>query len=285
MITILPWSSPATGTSGTEPDRRRAPEAIPGLDFLSHRYHFEASEGRSILIVMQDPVIAGRGARLSTYLIAFLITAFVFATALFASNYFNSQRVADVRSTQDDISTDILSIETQFDLLQEHSCQDVAENTILPSALQTLANRLSYLEAQGSGNAAEVIRLKRLYSLLEIKDYLLMKQIAAKCDLKPVFILYFYSNKGDCPDCEKQGYNLTALGQDYPKLRTYSFDYNLDVSALQTLISIDKINGELPALFINGQVYHGLQDKAQIEKVLPQLQTLEKATSTKGVKK
>ncbi|MBI2030567.1 hypothetical protein HYT05_03015, partial [Candidatus Kaiserbacteria bacterium] len=137
----------------------------------------------------QDPIIAARGARWSTYLIAFLITSFIFATALLASSYFNSRRVADVRATQDDISTDILSLETQFDLLQEYSCTDVAENTILPSALQTLANRLSYLEGQRSSNADEVLRLKRLYSLLEIKDYLLMKRIAAKCDLKPVFIL------------------------------------------------------------------------------------------------
>lgn len=231
----------------------------------------------------QDPIIATRDVRWSTYLIAFLITAFIFATALFASTYFNSRRVADVRATQDEISTDILSLETQFDLLQEHSCTDVAENSILPSALQTLANRLSYMESQGGGanNQAEVTRLKRLYSLLEIKDYLLMKQIAAKCNLRPVFILYFYSNKGDCADCEKQGYVLTALSQQYPQLRTYSFDYNLDVSALQTLIAIENIQPNLPALLINGKAYYGFQDQAHIENILPELANLEQATSTK----
>jgi hypothetical protein len=234
----------------------------------------------------QDPIIATRDVRWSTYLIAFLITAFIFATALFASSYFNSRRVADVRATQDEISTDILSLETQFDLLQEHSCTDVAENSILPSALQTLANRLSYMESQGgSSNQAEVTRLKRLYSLLEIKDYLLMKQVAGKCNLKPVFILYFYSNKGDCTDCEKQGYVLTGLSQQYPQLRTYSFDYNLDVSALQTLIAIENIRSDLPALLINGKAYYGFQDQEQIEKILPELKNLEKATSTKETAK
>src|SRR5207244_4510747 len=105
-------------------------------------------------------------------------------------------------------------------------CSDVAENTILPSALSSLGSQLSYMESQG-GNVAEVTRLKRLYSLLEIKDYLLMKQIAAKCKLKSVFVLYFYSNKGNCEDCAKQGYVLTALAQKYPQLRIYSFDYDL----------------------------------------------------------
>lgn len=229
------------------------------------------------------PVISERTARWRTYFVALAITGVIFFTAFYASNYFNEKRIADIRAAQDDISTDILSIETQFDLLQERSCADVTENTILPSSLTALGGQLSYMEAQGS-NAPEVTRLKRLYSLMEIKDYLLMKQIAAKCKLKPVFILYFYSNKGDCNDCRKQGYVLTALAQKYPQLRIYSFDYNLDVSALQTLISIDDTKDQLPALVIQGKAYYGLQMIPDIEKILPQLATMKVATSTPAKK-
>lgn len=230
---------------------------------------------------MEDPIVSTRSTRWSTYVIAFLITGLIFATALYASNYFNNIRVTDIRATQDDISTDILSIETQFDLLAEHTCSDIGENTILPSELTSLGNQLSYLEAQGAGSKADVVRLKRLYSLMEIKDYLLMKQIAGKCKLKPVFILYFYSNRGDCADCEKQGYVLTSLAQTYPQLRIYSFDYNLDVSALQTLISIDGVDaGSLPALVINGKTYHGFKSVDDVQKILPQLATLQKNTAT-----
>jgi hypothetical protein len=227
-----------------------------------------------------EPAIGKRRARWGTYIIAFLITALIFATAFYASNYFNNQRVADIRSTQDDISTQILSLETQFDLLQEHSCSDVAENTILPSEMSSLGNQLSYLEAQGSSNQDQITSLKRLYSILEIKDYLLMQQLAAKCDLKPVFILYFYSNAGDCADCEKQGYALTSLSETYPELRVYSFDYNLDVGALQTLISIDNVSDNLPALLINGKAYYGYQSVDAIQKILPQLSTLTKSASS-----
>ncbi len=217
-------------------------------------------------------------------MIAFAITGLIFATAFYASNYFNNQRITDVRATQDNISTDILSLETQFDLLTEHSCGDIAENTILPSELTSLGSQLSYLESNG-GNQDEVARLKSLYSVLEIKDYLLMQQIAAKCNLKPVFILYFYSNTGTCTDCEKQGYVLTSLTQTYPQLRVYSFDYNLSVGALQTLLSIDDVQNNLPALRINGKNYYGFQSIESIQKILPQLSTLQKsagtATSTK----
>jgi len=225
-------------------------------------------------------MVSERTTRWGTYLIAFLITALIFATAFYASNYFNNQRVADIRATQDDISTDILSLETQFDLLQEHSCSDVAENTILPSEMTSLGDQLSYMEAQGTSNQDEVTRLKRLYSILEIKDYLLMQQLAGKCNLKPVFILYFYSNNGDCADCEKQGYALTSLSSTYPELRVYSFDYNLNVGALQTLISIDNVSNELPAVVINGHVYYGYQTVDAIHKILPQLSSLKSASAT-----
>lgn len=233
---------------------------------------------------MEHPVVNNRSARWGSYVVAFLITALMFAVALYASNYFNSARINDIRATQDDISTDILSLQTQFDLLAEHSCTDIGENTILPSELTSLGNQLSYMEAQGS-NPSEITRLKRLYSLLEIKDYLLMQQLAQKCKLKPVFILYFYSNKGDCKDCENQGYVLTSLSQTYPQLRVYSFDYNLGVGALQTLISIDDVQNKLPALVINGKVYYGLKTTDDIQKILPQLKTLQKAATSTPVKK
>ena len=231
---------------------------------------------------MEETTVSTRKARWSNYVIALLITLIIFATALYASNYFNGLRISDIRSTQDTISTDILSLETQFDLMQEHSCKGVSESTVLPEEMRTMANQLSYMESQGNvANQAEITRLKRLYSLLEIKDYLVMKQIAAKCDLKPIFILYFYSNKGDCKDCENQGYVLTSLAQDYPQLRIYSFDYNLNVSALQTLSSIYDLKGDnLPALVINGNVHEGYQGIDDIQKILPQLKTMQKAASS-----
>ena len=229
---------------------------------------------------MENPVVNTRTAHWGSYLVAFLITALIFATALYASNYFNDRRIADIQATQDNISIDILSLETQFDLLAEHSCADISENSVLSSEIQPLASRLSYLETQTGVNQDELTRLKRYYSLLQIKDLLLMQQVADKCRLKPVFILYFYSNAGDCKVCEEQGYVLTGLSQKYPTLRIYSFDYNLDLAALKTLVDIHDVKKELPALVINSKVYYGLHTMDDIAKVLPQLKTLKTATST-----
>ncbi len=229
---------------------------------------------------MEDPVVNTRNARWSSYLVAFIITALLFATALYASNYFNNRRIADIQSTQDKISIDILSLETQFDLLAQHSCRDITENSVLSTELQPLAQRLSYLEGQSNVNQDELNQLKRYYSLLQIKDLLLMQEVSEKCKLEPVFILYFYSNQGDCSDCEEQGYVLTGLGNKYPQLRVYSFDYNLGLSALRTLTDINNIQNDLPALVVNDRVYYGLHTIEDIEKILPELATLKVATST-----
>ena len=231
----------------------------------------------------EEFIVNDRTARWSTYVVAFLITAFIFATALYASNYFNDKRIAEIQATQDNISIDILSLETQFDLLAEHSCRDISENSVLSTEIQPLAQRLSFLEEQSNVDEEELFRLKRYYTLLQIKDFLLMREVTEKCNIKTVFILYFYSNEGDCDECEEQGYALTGLSSRFPQLRIYSFDYNIGLSALQTLVDINQVKDELPALVINNHAYYGLHTMADIEEILPVLATLKEATSTPAV--
>src|SRR3989344_3849305 len=229
----------------------------------------------------EEPIVNTRRARWHNYAVALLITAAIFATAFWASTYFNGRRAAEIRTAQDSISIDILSLEPQFDLPAGHSCRDIAENSVLSKEIQPLGERLAYLEGQGNVDQDELVRLKRYYTLLQIKDLLLMQQVSRKCGLKPVFILYFYSNAGDCPECEEQGYVLTALSETYPSLRVYSFDYNLDLSALQTLVQIHDVGDTLPALVINDTVRYGFKKIEDIETILPQLAALKKdATST-----
>ncbi len=205
------------------------------------------------------------------YLLAFVITAFIFATAIALSNYFNNQRLSQIQAIQDKIAIDTLSLETQFDLLQGISCAGVTEGTTLSTELNFLASKLTAAEESLGLDNPQVQLLQKQYSLLEIKDYLLMKRIALKCGLKPVFILYFYSNEGDCDDCIKEGYVLSALRGKYDQLRVYSFNYHLDLSALKTLAAINKLSGELPALVLDEEVYYGFQSAEDIEAALPQL--------------
>lgn len=221
------------------------------------------------------------------YFLAFIITAVIFATALFLSNYFGQKKIDEIRSIQDKISIDILSSETQFSLLESSACRDIGTST-LSSELGSLGDKLSITESDRGATDNEVETLKRYYSLLEIKDYLLMNQITAKCKKTPLSIIYFYSTDEGCSDCQREGYVLDELRKRYPGLRVYSFDYNLDLSAVKTLIKIYKIQNKLPAIYINDKIYYGFQSVSDLETAVPELATLNKsqktATSTSGKK-
>ncbi len=215
------------------------------------------------------------------YLYAFIITAIIFGTAIYLSDYFNQKKIDEIRSIQDKISIDILSSETQFSLLEESSCQDLAGQSALSDELGSLEEKLSYAERDRGTNDPEVQTLKQYYSLLEIKDYILMQSIAEKCGKQPLTIIYFYSNTNNCLDCEREGYVLTDLRQRFPNLRVYSFDYNLDISALKTLIDINKVKDQLPAVYIKNKMYYGFQSLDDIQKIIPELFATSTATTTK----
>ncbi len=213
------------------------------------------------------------------YLFTFFLTLAIFTTAFFASTFFSNKRVENVKFIQDNIAIDILSSETQFDLLKEVSCQNVNDSMLSPE-LSILGDKLSHTENERGEKDEDVIYLKKYYSLLQVKDYLLSKKFAEKCGAlkKPVFIIYFYSNEGDCPECAKEGYVLTRLKEKYPELRVYSFDYNLQLSVIDSLKAIYRIDKALPALVIEDKTYIGYKTVEELEALLPD--TLKEATTT-----
>lgn len=204
------------------------------------------------------------------YVFVFFITLGVFASAFLLSDFFSQRKVEQLRGIQDSISIDLLSSETQFSLLSELSCKDVSSTT-LSVELDTLASKIEFAETN-VGNQTDISQLKKYYSLLQIKDFLLMKKIQERCDTPIYSILYFYTNADNCTECVKEGYVLTELRATYPDLRVYSFDYNLDLSAVNSLIAIYKVDDtKLPALIIGDKVYTGLQSIADIEEKLPEM--------------
>ncbi|MFA5791830.1 MAG: hypothetical protein WC884_02220 [Candidatus Paceibacterota bacterium] len=196
------------------------------------------------------------------YLIVLLITTGLFFTAIYLSNYFGNQKIGQLKTIQDKIAIDILSSETQFSLLSELSCKNI-HDSVFSTELEELGNKLEWSQ-DNLGATEEVSYLKKYYSLLQIKDYLLSKKISARCGVKSAFILYFYTTAANCSECEKEGLVLSNLRKEYPELRVYSFDYSTDLSAVTSMLQIYKIKDtELPALVIDDEVltgFHGIEE-------------------------
>lgn len=203
------------------------------------------------------------------YIITFLVTAGLFATVFYVAKISSDQSLRSVTTEQDELAINLLSSEVQFALLKTGGCTQDG-NSILTPELGQLGERLASMESQLGTDNEDVIRLKKYYSLLEIKDYMLVSELGQRCNFKPVTVIYFYSNK-DCPDCEKQGYVLTALREKYPALRIYSFDADLELSAIKTLQIISDVPSTFPTLVIDKKVYTGFKSIEDIEKAEPRL--------------
>ncbi len=218
------------------------------------------------------------------YVVAFVITSVVFGGAFLLSDRLNTKRLEDIRAIEDKISIDILSSDTQFALLRDSSCRQLSD-TILSKEINELASKLDFTEKQLGAENEEVLGLKRYYSLLQIKDYLLMQQLEERCNIKPISVIYFYSNKEDCPDCSKQAYVLSYLREQYPRLRVYAFDYDLNLSAVDTLVRLNKVERQFPAIVLpNDKVLYGFQPIEDIVKLVPGIAELASSTATTTIK-
>lgn len=203
----------------------------------------------------------------SKYVLTLVLTVGIFTSAVFLSSYINQRKLQNIRNLQDRVATDILSSETQFDLVQDLSCEDV-EGAYLSKDMSDLADRITYTEENGT-SPADSLELKKQYSILEVKDFVISKQIAERCNNLPITILYFYTDKATCPDCVKQGYVLDAIRSQFKAVRIYSFDSRLDLTTIKALKSAYGVGEQLPAVVVDGITFNGFKSLDEIKALLP----------------
>jgi hypothetical protein len=209
------------------------------------------------------------------YVFALIITALIFGTAIFLGNYFNNKKISQISNMESSISLDIMASETQFELLSELTCDNMASTTALSQELNTLDERLTYIQNSLGTSNEEFIQLKKQYSVLEIKDYLLLKKLDNKCKTKPISVLYFYTN--NCFDCTREGYVLTQLRQTYPNVRVYSFDLGLNMPVVNTFAKINKVSvDKMPAVIIRDRLITSFSSMEDLAKLLPSTATTTK---------
>lgn len=204
------------------------------------------------------------------YVVVLFITSGIFACSWYISTLVNAHKIAEIQDLHDKVSTDILASETQFGEDSEMiSCDSISNTSGLSKEIGSLADRISFAE-QNVAVGEELAALKKQYTILLVKDFLLTKRIAERCKLDLATILYFYSDKESCADCAKQGYVLDAIREEYDQVRVYAFDYRLDLSTVKVLLKLYDIDGALPAIVVDGKTYRGFQSLAEVRQMLPE---------------
>ncbi len=205
------------------------------------------------------------------YFIVFIITAIVFALAFWMSSIFSNNKINQLQEIQEQIAIDILSTETRYALLEQTSCvhsvTSLEEEQGLSRELNDLARRLKFMESQLGEEDEDVLFVKKYYSLLQVKDYLLMEEIKNRCGENLFTILYFH--QGECDNCQKQSLVLDELVREYPETRVYWFDKDVNTPAVQTMLSIFGIK-QGPTMVINDKAYEGFYTFEEIQNIAPE---------------
>ncbi len=201
------------------------------------------------------------------YFVVLIVTVGLFATIFYVTDVANNKRVSAVRIAQDTIAINLLSSETQFTLLRKTECSTGSEENLFKNDLKSVADRLAYLESTVGNTDDEVLNLKKYYSLLQLKDYLLIDELGQRCEFKPTTIIYF-NNSSCTAECQKQDYVIAGVRDKYPELRIYTFDTSLGLSAIKTLQNVTRVGDSAPSLVIDGKVFSGFQSIDSLEKIL-----------------
>ena len=187
------------------------------------------------------------------------IVGFLLGAQLFQS------KISQLQATQDELQVDTISLEIESQLLSESPCSSAGLEE-LAKRMEQLGPKIDFLEKQS--RTEELVNLKKYYSLLEIKHWLAIKNTNKNCDTDFVPILYFYSNE-NCDGCGEQGVALLYQKTQNPKLMIYSFDVDLDLSAIKILKTENHIT-TAPTVVIAGKKHEGLQDANELTAVLQQ---------------
>jgi len=215
------------------------------------------------------------------HLFIFITALFIFVSGFILSDQLFQKKLNKLMEIQENLRIDILSSETQFSILNQVSCENLDES-ILSQELYEISKKLNSIGGSLGEENPDFLRLKKFYSILEIKHWLLLQKASQDCDLDITSIIYFYDKKKDCPKCSDQGYLLSYFRKKYPFLRTYSFDYQLDLAPIQTLKSIYNLKKELPIIIVNNDVYYGFKTKGELEEIIGKYVDLEESTTTES---
>lgn len=198
----------------------------------------------------------------------FITTTFIFVIGIFFGQSISSSQLDKIENLQQDLRTQTLSLELQYALASQEPC-NLTNLEIIGDELYDMSELLANMEGSLGKLNNDVLSLKEYYSLLEIKHWLFLEKIKKECNKDTPVILYFYSNLGDCDECEKQGYVLTYLKKKEDDLNVFSFDINLDNSVINSLKEIYGLdNRKLPVIIIDEKVYEGFIEIEELNEIL-----------------
>lgn len=205
------------------------------------------------------------------YVLAFLLTTFIFAFGLVLGLYVQEQRYDWATSVADEQEINYMSLQLQYLFLTTF---DLSENcavlqTSLRDSIDDLSDSLAKViefEEEEDFVSDDFIMLQRRYTLDNIRYWVLAEKAKTSCGTNTQTVLYFYNS--DCETCPDQGTVLTyfkKLLQD--DLLVFPINTDVNDPMVDIMTNLYEIQ-EYPSIVINTTKYEGLQRKDVLEGIL-----------------
>jgi len=204
------------------------------------------------------------------YLAAFGFTALIFIIGILLGLQFSDYTTAKFQLEQESLKIQLISSELKGELFKKIPC-DLKWGSIWVDKV-ALGTRLETLEKSQGKDDSNLLIQKEYYQLVQIRTWLLLKDLKMDCNSTQSIILFFYTNDEDKPDekdlSEKQGLILDELYSRYPdEVAIFAFETSIDNSALNALKDMYNIK-KAPILIINEKYYEGLILSKDLESML-----------------
>ncbi len=192
---------------------------------------------------------------------AFAITIVIFLVGFIIGSAINEKKLQVIYDLENDIRVESLGNELVFELVSSDLCENI-NITSYTTEISELGKRLTYMESIYGYDSPQVHNLKNYYTLLQIRHYLINKDMQETCGIDKPIVLYFYTNFGDCVDCGDQGLVLTNVHRQYPQFNIYSFEFAENNPAIEFLKEKYVLEEHrLPTVIIDNEVNYGFQSR------------------------
>lgn len=211
------------------------------------------------------------------YVIAGVITTFVFIVGILLGFFINSFQVSHLANLVSSLESSVKNVELEFLFFDvtdsEISCNYFGtEAARLGKLAENLGLQVSAYEENRQIGETSYTSLKTKYTLVLIQEWLFLEKIKKTCpDVNYVTVLYFYTQN---PDKETER-NQQAFILDYyknllgPQMMVFALDTSLNISIVNAMQNTYQID-EKPSVVIGDKSYYLLSNTTKFEEILCQ---------------
>ncbi len=210
------------------------------------------------------------------HIVALAVTSLIFLVGILFGWQLGYTAENQMRDDFEQLRTESYTLEVLSLMMNrgEMSCS-VLEKEFSKLSRNTIqyGENLDYLEKKLGKFDPEVMRLKSDYSLMQARNYLLLKEMDEGCGSEHVTVLYFYSNENYSPSSD-QGIALDEALNSLPEVMKRTVIYHFDVNVRNSVVDAFKEQYSVsvsPTMVIDGGKHEGYRSSEECRKILEEI--------------